>query len=243
MKKGFQWWIFQPYKWLIAFPFFILNTFFWCLMCVLVVTLAGAKVGSLCGVWWAKLTGWVCFFKLKVEGRNQVDLSKSYVIVVNHQSAFDIIAIYGWLGIDFRWVMKQELRKIPLFGYTCYRLGHIYINRHNSQEAVKALQNAKSVLVDGTSVLFFPEGTRTATSELSPFKKGAFKMAIDLGLPILPVTLKNVDKVLPTQTLDLLPGKAEMIFHEPISTDELGEKDITKLMQDCRTVMATPLTE
>jgi 1-acyl-sn-glycerol-3-phosphate acyltransferase len=181
--------------------------------------------------------------RLNITGRQNIDPNQSYVIVVNHQSAFDIISIYGWLGIDFKWVMKQELRKVPVLGYACYRLGHIYVNRKSSAEAVRALQGAKSVLVDGTSVLFFPEGTRTQTSDLKPFKKGAFKMALDLGLPILPVTLKGMDAIMPTQTVDLFPGKAEMIFHEPISTEGMDDQHIAELIDQCREVMAAPLSE
>jgi len=241
MRKGLLWWVFQPYKWLFVIPFAVMNTIVMGSMSAGLAIVFGERIGSLGGVFWAKLIGWISFLRIQIIGRENVDATQSYIIIANHQSAYDIIAIYGWLGIDFKWVMKQELRKVPFLGYACYKLGHIYIDRKNSPDAMKTLQEAKHRLVNGTSVLFFPEGTRTQTSKLKPFKKGAFKMAVDLGLPILPVTLKGLDNIMPTQTVDLMPGKAEIIFHSPIPTDNISEHDIDALIEQCSKVMATPL--
>ena len=86
---------------------------------------------------------------------------QSYVIVSNHQSQYDILLMYGWLGTDFRWVMKKELRRVPVLGLACEKLGHIYVDRSDSAAAVASLNAARKKLVNGTSVVFFPEGTRS----------------------------------------------------------------------------------
>ena len=122
----------------------------------------------------------------------------------------------GWLGIDFRWVMKQELRKVPVLGYTCEKLEHIYIDRSNARSTVKSLNAAKSKIVDGTSIFFFPEGERSRSKQLLPFKSGAFRIATALKLPILPITINGTGDLVPPGTMDLMPGKAKLIIHEPI---------------------------
>lgn len=190
-----------------------------------------AKSASFNGVLWARFTALLACMRLNVVGRENVDAKQSYVVVVNHQSAMDIIALYGWLGIDFRWVMKQEIRKVPFLGYACYRVGHVYIDRKNREAAIKSLETAKGQIHSGTSVLFFPEGTRTSTSEVQSFKKGAFKMALDLGLPVLPITLNGADYVMPNKTLKLMPGTVDMTIHPPISTEGMTEDNIEALMQ------------
>ncbi len=146
---------------------------------------------------------WVTPMRVSVEGRENLDPKQSYVLVSNHQSQYDIFLLYGWLGVDFKWVMKKELRKVLGIGVACDRLGHIFIDRSNHAAALATLETAKERIVDGTSVIFFPEGTRSRDGQLKKFKKGAFRMAVDLGLPILPLTVTGTRDVLPAGTSDL----------------------------------------
>lgn len=229
--RNLGWFLFQTYKWIFVIPWFICLTVVFGSLAIIASYFVSARKAALSGVIWAQLTALAAIMRIKVSGRKNIDPTQSYVVVVNHQSAMDIIALYGWLGIDFRWVMKQEIRKVPFLGYACYRVGHIYIDRKNQDAAIQSLEAAKDKVVNGTSVLFFPEGTRTESSDLKPFKKGAFKMALDLGLPILPITLNGADHVMPTKTLDLMPGKVDMTIHPAISTEGMGEEDIEQLMQ------------
>jgi 1-acyl-sn-glycerol-3-phosphate acyltransferase len=175
-----------------------------------------------------------------VEGRENLDPRRSYVIVSNHQSHYDIFVLYGWLGTDFRWVMKKELRSVPGLGVACARLGHIYIDRSNRQAAMAAIDDAKRSLRPGTSVLFFPEGTRSRDGSLCAFKKGAFHMAIDLGLPILPVTILGTRRILPPDSTDLKPGRARLVFHPPVPVDGRSREDIPDLMAEVRDAVAAP---
>ena len=106
-------------------------------------------------------------------------------------------------------MLKQELRKIPGLGIGCEKVGHIFIDRSNHEKALESINNAKRTIVNGTSVLFFPEGTRSKTGRLGEFKKGAFIFAIDIGVPILPITVVNTGKILPPHTMNLLPGRVK----------------------------------
>jgi 1-acyl-sn-glycerol-3-phosphate acyltransferase len=178
---------------------------------------------------------------VEVIGRENIDTKQSYVIVSNHQSHYDIFVLYGWIGIDIKWVMKASLRKIPFLGPACARLGHIYIDRSNSRSAIESINRAKEKIVNGTSVIFFPEGTRTSTGELIPFKKGAFRFAIDLNIPILPVTITGTRNILPRDTMNLFPGKATMVIHPPVAIEGYRDKDIQILMDECKTIIQSSL--
>ena len=130
-----------------------------------------------------------------------------------------------WLKLDLKWVMKQELRKLPAIGIGCEKAGHIFIDRRNPQQAAKAITEALERLGTGIGILFFPEGTRSPDGHLLTFKKGAFRTAIDQQMPLLPVTLVGTRDILPARTLRLCPGKARMVIHPPIETEGLTVDD------------------
>jgi 1-acyl-sn-glycerol-3-phosphate acyltransferase len=138
--------------------------------------------------------------------------------------------------------MKRELRKIPALGIGCEKLGHIFIDRSNHQAAVASIQSARDQIRDGTSVIFFAEGTRSRDGRLRPFKKGAFRMALDLGLPILPVTIVGTRDILPPHSRDLMPGRAQLIIHPAVPVDGIGDSDVVDLMEQVRSIVAEPLS-
>jgi 1-acyl-sn-glycerol-3-phosphate acyltransferase len=179
--------------------------------------------------------------RVSVSGRENADPRRSYVIVCNHQSHADVLALYGWLDLDFKWVMKQELRRVPGLGVGCEKLGHIFIDRSNRQAALASINAARERLVAGTSVLFFAEGTRSADGRLGAFKKGAFRFAIDSGLPILPVTTAGTAAILPARTRRLRPGRARITIHPPVEVAGLGEGDMPRLMEQVRGIIASAL--
>lgn len=223
--------LYQPYKWLIFIPYLTVSTLFFGFLTVLMVPLAGAKIASyICGSIWSRLNGYMTPMFVTVKGRENIDKKQSYVIVSNHQSHYDVFVLYGWLGIDFKWVMKQELRKVPGLGFGCEQVGHIFIDRSNHERALASLQAAREKIVNGTSVIFFPEGTRSRDGSVGEFKKGAFKMALDLGLPVLPITISGTGKILPTNTMALFPGKARVKIHAPIGIDGFSDDNLEELM-------------
>lgn len=232
--------LYQPYKW-IFFLFLILNTLVFSFVAILISMLINQKVGGYCGTAWARLNAFFTPMMVSITGKENINKQTSYIIMANHQSHYDIFLVYGWLGVFIKWVMKIELRKVPVFGFCCEKMGHIYIDRSSTQSAIDTLNSAKSTLIKGASVVIFPEGTRTETGQLGSFKKGGFRMAIDLGLPILPVTIMGTRNILPTKTLSLFPGKAKMVVHKPIDTSKYSIEQIEQLMADVNAVIGKPL--
>ncbi len=231
--------LYKPYRWFVFLPFLLSSTVIFGSIAVILLTFSvNTKFVSLvCGVLWSRLNSYITPMFVKVAGRENIKKKQSYVIVSNHQSHFDIFVLYGWIGIDFKWVMKQELRIIPFFGLACEKLGFIFIDRSNKGAALASLNEAKEKIVGGTSVLFFPEGTRSTTGELIDFKKGAFKMALDLDLPVLPLTIVGTKYILPNKTLDLLPGRAKLKIHKPIDTSNYSHDNIEVFMSDVKEVI------
>ncbi len=200
--------LYQPYKWLFFFPFLAISTLFWGFLAVFLVSISVSPkfVSWLCGVWWSRINSFLTPMPVSVSGRENIDPRRSYVIVSNHQSHYDVFVLYGWLGVDFKWVMKKELRKVPALGIACEKAGHIYIDRSDKQGALNSLNAAKKIIKNGTSVIFFPEGTRSRTGQMGDFKKGAFYMALDLGIPVLPITIIGTGKILPPTRWISSPG-------------------------------------
>lgn len=244
MLRKIGWIVYQPYKWCVYMPFLVLSTLFFGFLTIILVPLTNPKVASyICGAIWSRLNGYMTPIIVKIHGRENIDPKQSYVIVSNHQSHYDVFVLYGWLGIDFKWVMKQELRKVPGLGIGCEKVGHIFIDRSNREKALASLNEAKKKIVNGTSVIFFPEGTRSKDGKLKEFKKGAFMIALDLGLPILPITIVGTAKILPAHTFNLFPGVAHLYIHKPIDISGYSEKNIDELMAKARSVISSVLPE
>ncbi len=234
--------LYQPYKWLIFCPLFIIFTVVLFPLALASIMIFGPRFCS--AVFppvWSRLNCWITPVRVKTYGKEWIDPNQSYVVVSNHQSFYDIFVLYGWLGIDIKWVMKRELRKVPIIGYICEKMEHIYIDRSNPQAAIKSINQAKARIANGVSVIFFPEGTRSATGRLGPFKKGAFRLAVDLGLPLLPVTISGTHDVLPKGSMDLFPGSVKMVVHPPISTRGYDHGFLEPLMQKARQQIASDL--
>ena len=173
-------WLYQVYAWLFLIPFAMV----WSFLCgwgtVLAATLVSQRFASTrVGGAWAKLIGWLTPMFVTLEGREHLDPEQSYVVVCNHVSQYDIILVYGWLPLDLRWVMKQELRKLPGIGAACEKVGHIIVDRSKPEVAKQTINEALARIRDGVGVLFFPEGTRSPDRRARAFKKGAFRIAAD----------------------------------------------------------------
>ena len=243
-RRTLAWWLYQPYKYLVVMPALVVATTVFAFVGATFPFLTGPRTASrLSGVLWARVMAWVTPMGVRVEGRENIDPGQSYVLVSNHQSQYDIFVLYGWLGVDFKWVMKKELRNVLGIGVACHRLGHVFIDRSNRATAIAALDDAKKKIVDGTSVVFFPEGTRSRSGRLKPFKKGAFRMAIDLGLPILPLTITGTRDVLPAGTSDLMPGLARLVIHPPVEVEGCTAADCDRLRHEVRDTIASSLPD
>ncbi len=234
--------LYQPYKWLIFIPFFVMNTLAFGVVAVIFSIIFNQRTGSYFGgVLWSRLNSLFTPMFVTVTGKQNIKKDTSYIIIPNHQSYYDIFVVYGWLGMDIKWIMKKELKKIPGIGFGSQKVGHIFLDRSNSRVAVESLNEAKRKLVKGISVVIFPEGTRSQTGELGTFKRGAFKLAHELELPILPITIKGTKNILPADSIDLLPGKVQLIIHKPIEFEDYKNDDINQIMNRVREVILSGL--
>ncbi len=234
--------LYFPYSWLIWIPYLGVSTALFGSVAFVVAHFKPHWAFRI-GTAWAWVLCRLNFARIQVEGSENLDTNRSYVIMSNHQSHFDVLTLYGhWAG-QFRWVIKQELRKVPFLGPACYKMGHIFIDRSNRERAIASLEAARPQLTNGVSVLFFPEGTRSRDGRLRTFKKGGFVMALDLGLPILPVSVSGTHKILPCKTLKLLPGSATITIQEAIDTTAYSHDDRERLMADVRAAIQKGLTD
>jgi 1-acyl-sn-glycerol-3-phosphate acyltransferase len=230
--------IYQPYKWLIFAPLFVLSTVFFITLGIFIILLSGPDVANrIAGAGWALFNCFITPMRVNVVGRGNIVEKQSYVVVANHQSSFDIFVLWGFLGIDARWVIKKELRKIPLFGIAGKLGGNIYIDRSDTKGAYKNLKEAGKILVNGVSIIMLPEGTRSRDGNLREFKKGAFAMSLDLGIPLLPVSIVDTRHILPPGTLNLFPGRATLVIHEPVAAEGYDKENLDGLILKVRSVI------
>ena len=194
-------------------------------------------IGRLYGTTWSRLIIIFTPVWVRVIQKRKLPDKQSYVIVANHLSFYDIFILYGWLRRDIKWVMKQELGRVPGLNFGSRAIGHIFIDRSSAKAALKSIEEAKSVLKDGISVVFFPEGSRSLTGKVENFKKGAFKTALEINLPILPVTIRGTNNIMPPGGFNIFPGKAEIIIHEPVELNGYSYENAAELMEKVRNII------
>lgn len=152
---------------------------------------------------------------ITVHGRENIDPSKTYLIMSNHQSHYDVAVIYYVLGASIRMVAKRELFDLPVFGSAMRAAGFISVDRKNTESAIHSLADAKAKLAAGIPMWIAPEGTRSPTGELLPFKKGGFVIAVETGAPILPVTIRGTREVLRAKGMRSRPGVEVFVTIHP----------------------------
>lgn len=218
MKRLF----YVAYTWLVFVPIFLVLTLLTALTTIIGCLLGGERVFSYYpGMIWSRLTCYLALCPVHVRGREHIERGKSYVFVANHQGAFDIFMIYGFLGVPIKWVMKAGLEKIPFVGAACRAAGFIFVDNSSSKAAARSVREAERALKSGVSIAIFPEGSRTKTGRLGRFKKGAYQMAADQHLPIIPITLNGPFDVLPIGSLNLHRRPMEMVIHEAIPAESM----------------------
>jgi 1-acyl-sn-glycerol-3-phosphate acyltransferase len=160
------------------------------------------------------------------------------IYAVNHGSVLDIPVLFAHLPGSFRIVHKRSLYLIPLIGLYLYCGGHIAIDRSKAFRARKSLERAAQRIAGGTSVAVFPEGTRSADGSVRPFKKGSFVLAIEAGVPVIPVSLVGVKRVAPQGLLGLRPGELAMTLHPPVPTAGRCVEEAGALAEQVRAIVA-----
>ena len=234
--------LFQVYTWLIIIPIAWLITALVAISTILFSYLINSRWASKwIAPWWGKLIIFITFSRVKLKGLDNIDTNQSYIIVCNHQSIYDMLAVYGYLPVEFKWVMKKELLKMPFVGASCKAMGHVFVDRSNSEQAKASLIKAKDKISDGVSAFFFPEGTRSPDGELLNFKKGAFRMAQTLELPIVPVSIKGANKIMAAKSLIIYPNTMTMTIHPVISAETVKQSSVTELSKMSKMSIASGL--
>lgn len=185
------------WQWLVAVPVFAMITLFTAITTMIFIHWRNSEWLHKIQQFWSRSFFYLLFVKVEIQGTENIRKGQSYVFVSNHQSMSDVFLIYGWLPVIFKWIMKKELRKIPFVGTACAAAGHIFLERGRTKSVVGTVKQAERVLHDGVCVVIFPEGTRTNNGEVGRFKRGAFGIAEDLNLPIIPITLHGCYELLP----------------------------------------------
>lgn len=226
-------------------PLGILTTIICCGITALILPIAGnAKWGNYPAKAWSRILVTLSLVRVKVHGSHNIDPNGSYIFVANHQSIYDIPLVYGWLDNNFKWIMKKELRRLPFIGKTCALMGHIFIDRSNPMRAKQSLEIAKQNLKRGNSSVFlFPEGTRTRNGQLLHFKRGAFTIARDLHLPIVPITIIGAYDAIPKGLNYITPGTIEMVIHAPIDTTHLNDDNLNETIKQVKDTIQTSLNQ
>lgn len=186
---------------------------------------------------WANSILWAARAKVTVNGAEKLDPGRSYIYMPNHQSNADIPLLLGRLPVQFRWLAKAELFKIPIFGRAMRGVGYISIDRSNRKSAFASLAKAAETIRNGTSVLIFPEGTRSRDGKILPFKKGGFVLAVDSGVPIVPVIIRGTRESMPKGQFSIRPVPVTMDILEPVETSHYTRKTKDALLEKIRSTL------
>lgn len=226
--------LYRLYQLLIVLPVFLVLS-----ILTAIITTVGCFLGNghmwgyYPGKWWSRLTVWLCLLPVTVVGREHLHKGQSYVFVANHQGAFDIFLIYGFLNRNFKWMMKKGLRRIPFVGIACEAAHHIFVDKSGPSKIRATYDKARETLQEGMSLVVFPEGARTFTGHMGSFRRGAFMLADELQLPVCPLTIDG--------SFDVKPRMKDMSWvfwhplrltiHEPIMPIGQGADNIRNQME------------
>lgn len=190
---------------------------------------------------WARVILLISRVRVSVQGLHHLDPGATYVFMANHQSMFDIVVLQGHVFVQFRWLAKQELFHIPVFGPAMAKAGYVSIDRSNRRSAHKSLLEAAQKIAQGVSVVVFPEGSRSQDGDIMPFKPGGFHLAVRAERPIVPVIICGTHDVMPKGSLRISPGHVTCSINAPIETASYAKGDKNRLMEKVHSVMKQDL--
>lgn len=222
------------YQYLIAGPIFVVAT-----LITALITAIGCTLGDrdFWGYWpahiWSRFTCILFLMRIEVTGRENIEKNQSYVFVANHQGAYDIWLIYGYLNHNFKWLMKKSLEKIFAVGPACKKAGQVFVDDSSVAGIKETIADAEKTLKHGMSVVIFPEGSRSWDGRMIPFKRGAFMLAGEFKLPVVPLTIDGSFRAMPRRTYNMTPAKIRLVIHKPIFPGERGF-NTKALMAQCR---------
>ena len=236
--------LYNIYLLCIAAPVLLVATVLLAVVAIVGSSVSGTRFwGYYPGKIWSRLVLLLLLIPVRVEGREKIRKRTSYVFVANHQGAFDIFLIYGYLNRNFRWMMKKSLRNIPFVGKACESGGHIFVDRSGPNKTKETIRQAESSLVDGVSLVVFPEGARSFTGHMGYFKRGAFQMANDLQLSVVPITIDGSFDIMPRTSRWIHWHPLRMTIHDPLPPQGRGSEYLHQTLQQAYEAVESALPE
>jgi 1-acyl-sn-glycerol-3-phosphate acyltransferase len=237
---------YRIYQLFVALPITIIATIVTALVVAVGCTIGNGHFwGYYPGRWWAWVVTRAFLLPVTVEGRGNLERGHSYVFVANHQGAFDIFLIYGFLGRNFKWMMKRQLRKIPFVGFACKMSHQIFVDKRGPSKIKETYDKARATLKSGMSVVVFPEGARTFTGHMGVFKKGAFMLADELQLPVVPLTINGSFNIMPRMNdwRWVVWHPLRLTIHQPIYPVGKGSSNIQATLKQSYDSVMSSLTK
>jgi len=238
--------IYRLYQLLVGAPLLLAATILTALVTIVGCTIGNAHFwGYYPPMVWSRLMCRLMLLPVKVTGRQHLDHHTSYVFVANHQGPYDIFLVYGFLGRNFKWMMKKSLSQIPLVGRACVSAGHIMVDKRGPKAIQGTYDQGRRVLRGGTSLVVFPEGARTFTGHMGLFRRGAFQLADELQLPVVPITINGSFDVLSRQQgfWFLTWHPLSLTIHPPIPPQGKGPDNVKSVMQQSYDTIMSALPE
>ncbi len=182
---------------------------------------------------WARVLLRLADVRVRVLGGENILVDRPQIFMANHQSHFDIFAVLGYIPGEFRWIAKNELFRIPVFGLAMKKAGYIPIDRGNHEKALSSIVEAAKKIQANRSVMSFPEGTRSEDGTIGPFKSGMFHLAMQADVPVTPVTIIGAAGIWPKHTLQIGRGQITLVIDQPVDvtayTPEMNKELIKKV--------------
>jgi len=216
----------------------VVETAFFCIVVILtsIFDRNGRYIHKIARIW-AKGILFGSRIKITTKGFANIDPSGFYICMSNHSSNFDIPVLLAFLPVQFRWLIKKELYKIPLFGFTLKRAGYIRIDRSNRHSAIKSIKEAAAIVRNGVSLMIFPEGTRSKDGNLQSFKKGGFVLAVESGVPILPIIIHGTYGIMPKKQIRIVPGNVILEICPPVEVSDYTMETKDELLENVRNIV------
>ena len=239
-----------PISFILRFTFGFVWLGFWSLLCMCLMILAlpfrtlRVRIGNFCGKIIGPVVSRLVGAKIINPDSKKLNASAPAIFVTNHTSALDVfvgmaLCPYGGCGIG-----KKEILKIPFFGQAYWLAGHLLIDRSNNAKAIASMAKLSDfVKSKNLSIWIWPEGTRSMDGKLIPFKKGFVHLALETGLPVVPVMLHGAHEVWPAKTMQFYPGNVEVEVLDPIETDKWSKDTVDNHVEHVKSIMAKSLAQ
>lgn len=214
--------------WLIGVPVTIF------LFVIIVISLIFDRSGNtihLIARLWGRILLVLSNVRVHISGIENLGKDKHQIIASNHRGAFDILVLQAFLPVQFRWVAKKSLFKIPFIGWSMSLAGYIAIERERAGNAYRSIEKAAEQVKDKTSILIFPEGTRSGEEKLLPFKRGGFLLALKSGVPIVPISIKGTESLMKKDSILIRSGDVKIVIGKAIPVSDMDEKKLMEMVR------------